>query len=85
MTIDCRKYQDTLLKSRNSLAVIYERNGDLSKTATEFSISSGIPLLVVCVYLESMFDQDLNQKIKGLQHFYKYSEIIGFDGKKITP
>jgi hypothetical protein len=86
MTVDCRKYQTTLSKSRTLIDVLIARHGgDKSTASTYFSISSGIPLVVVYLYMLKTYgsDEDLTKKIEQLCHFYRYGTVLDFDGNNM--
>lgn len=82
MTIDCRKYLDALVKSNFQIDLMWNRNSQKTKVASEFSAVSGIPIVVVCIFLKNKYgnNHDLNIMINNLIDFYGYSVIINFEG-----
>ena len=85
MTIDCQKYRDALVKSDFQLDLMWQRNDQKTKVASEFSAVSGIPLVVVCLFLKNKYgdNSDLSSMMRNLINFYGYSVIINFEGVHI--
>lgn len=85
MTINCQKYHDALIKSGFQIDLMWQRNDQKTKVASEFSAVSGIPLVVVCIFLKNKYgdNNELSSMLDTLISFYGYSVIINFDGVHI--
>jgi hypothetical protein len=83
MTIDCRRYSAALQKSKRTLDFLWNKSDDKKSVAVDFSVSSGIPLIVVFMFFIEFYDntQVLVDSCPSLIDFYKYSKIIDFDGQ----
>lgn len=82
MTVDCRKYLEALTKSKKTIQILLDRYEDKDRAVTEFAVVSGIPILVVCVYLTENFPPhpQIQESMKRMIDFYKYTKVIHFDG-----
>jgi len=86
MTVDCRKYSEALSKSLNTIETIWNRYEDKDRAVTEFAVSSGIPIVVVCLFVKEKFPhfESIDNSIKRMISFYGYTKIIHFNGSEFT-
>lgn len=82
MTVDCRKYLEALNKSKKTIQILMDRYEDKDRAVTEFAVVSGIPIIVVCLYLLDNFppSPQVQESAKRMIAFYKYTKVIHFDG-----
>ena len=87
MTIDCRKYINGLEKSKNTIDFLWNRSQSKTDMAVEFSVSSGVPIVVTCLFVlrEYGANTDVYDLLQRLIKFYNYSKIIDFDGVEQIP
>ena len=82
MTIDCRKYINGLEKSKNTIDFLWNKSKNKSDMAVEFSVFSGIPIVVTCLFILRHYghNSEISDLLQKLTKFYKYSKVIDFDG-----
>lgn len=82
MTIDCRKYINGLEKSKNTIDFLWNKSEIKSDMAVEFSVSSGIPIVVTCLFVLRQYgdNAETSELLNKLIKFYNYSKVIDFDG-----
>ena len=84
MTIDCRKYINGLEKSKNTIDFLWNKTQNKSDMAVEFSVFSGIPIVVTCLFILRQYghNSEISDLMQKLTEFYKYSKVIDFEGKE---
>jgi hypothetical protein len=81
MIVDCNRYLYALRKCKNTIENIRLREITDTDLCQSLSLSTSIPLIVVCVYLMDQYgaSRELTDLKHRLIEFYKYKEIIPFD------
>jgi hypothetical protein len=84
MTVDCRKYSIALNKSLNTIDFLWAKTDDKQQMVVEFSVTSGIPIVVVCFFVNRQYGhfEQVQKLSDSLISFYKYSKIIDFSGNE---
>jgi hypothetical protein len=58
---------------------------DRTRLVSHISSMSGIPVIVVCLYLITFLyprDKDLKKRYEEIRSFYGYKEVVRFDKKR---
>lgn len=86
MTIDCRKYLAALNKSKKTIDLLWNKTEDKQLAVVEFAVSSGIPIVVVCLFVIECYGDNvsISALFSSLFDFYRYSTVIDFNNNEIS-